>query len=258
MLYQLYQAQSDLLAPWRRAAGLWAEAAGYFPPETQLPPVRLAAAAAGMFSQTVVTHRRPPFGITETMVGDERLAVTEEAVAATPFGTMLRFAKEGAPPQPKVLLVAPMSGHFATLLRATVVTMLPDCDVHITDWHNARDVPVSAGDFGFDDYVDHLIRFLEALGPRSHMVAVCQPAVAALVAASVMAAAKSRFSPASLTLMAGPIDAREKPDARQPDRADPQHRGLREADDFARAGTLRGCAAGGFIRDSCSSPASWR
>jgi poly(3-hydroxybutyrate) depolymerase len=216
MLYELYQTQADILAPWRRVAGLWAEAASYFPPSMQPAPVRLGAAAAGLFSQAVVTHKRPPFGVSETLVEGKRVAVTEQVVLHTPFGTLLRFAKEGAAGQPKVLLVAPMSGHFATLLRATVVTMLPDCDVHITDWHNARDVPVADGAFGFDDYVDHLIRFLDVLGPAgergaAHMVAVCQPAVAALVAAAVMAAEKHRAAPASLTLMAGPIDARLSP-----------------------------------------------
>jgi poly(3-hydroxybutyrate) depolymerase len=110
-----------------------------------------------------------------------------------------------------VLLVAPMSGHFATLLRATVQTMLPDCDVYITDWHNARDVKLAAGRFGFEDYVSHLITFLEHLGPPAHMLAVCQPAVPALVATAVMSAAKNPATPRSLTLMAGPIDTRINP-----------------------------------------------
>jgi poly(3-hydroxybutyrate) depolymerase len=211
MLYQVYQAQTDLLAPWRRMAGLWAEAAGAYPEASQPAPARLAAAAASVFASAVVTHQRRPFGIATTQMDGSVVAVREEAVMATPFATLLRFAKEGAPPQPKVLLVAPMSGHFATLLRATVVTMLPDCDVYITDWHNARDVPVADGAFGFDDYVAHLIRFLEHLGPPVHIVAVCQPAVAALVATSVMAAAKNRATPATMTLMAGPIDTRMSP-----------------------------------------------
>jgi polyhydroxyalkanoate depolymerase len=110
-----------------------------------------------------------------------------------------------------VLVVAPMSGHFATLLRGTVETMLPDHDVYITDWHNARDVPLSAGRFDLDAYVSHLIRFLEHLGPRAHVVAVCQPTVAALAATAVMAAGEHPAQPATLTLMAGPIDARVAP-----------------------------------------------
>jgi poly(3-hydroxybutyrate) depolymerase len=132
-------------------------------------------------------------------------------VASTPFASLLHFEKDTLTPQPKVLLVAPMSGHFATLLRPTVQTMLADCDVFITDWHNARDMPLSAGRFGFDEYVDHLIGFLEHLGPGAHMVAICQPAVPALVATALMAAARNPAQPRSLALIAGPIDTRASP-----------------------------------------------
>jgi poly(3-hydroxybutyrate) depolymerase len=124
---------------------------------------------------------------------------------------LLRFRKDTAVVQPRVLVVAPMSGHFATLLRGTVAVLLPDHDVYITDWKNARDIPVSDGVFGFDEYVDHLIRFMEAIGEGSHMIAVCQPAVAGLAAAAVMAEAGNRAQPRSLTLMAGPIDTRQNP-----------------------------------------------
>jgi polyhydroxyalkanoate depolymerase len=110
-----------------------------------------------------------------------------------------------------VLLVAPLSGHFATLLRSTVRTMLPEHDVYITDWHNARDVPTHEGRFGFDDYTDHLIRFLEAIGPGAHILAVCQPCVSALAAAAVMAQSQNPAQPHSMTLMAGPIDCRVNP-----------------------------------------------
>jgi poly(3-hydroxybutyrate) depolymerase len=216
MLYQLYQAQTDLLAPFRRGAATWLDVWGRDAAETGNPGVRLAAAAADLFSTAVVTHKRPAFGIDSVVVDNNRVPVREVPVFATPFGTLLRFEKDMLKPQPKVLLVAPMSGHFATLLRATVQTMLPDCDVHITDWHNARDVPLSAGPFGFEDYTDHLIRFLEFLhgtqdGAHTHMVAVCQPAVGALVATAVMSAAKNPATPHTLTLMAGPIDTRQSP-----------------------------------------------
>jgi poly(3-hydroxybutyrate) depolymerase len=154
---------------------------------------------------------RPPFGIETTLVGNEEVAVTEEAAHATPFGTLLHFKKDVATAQPRVLLVAPLSGHFATLLRNTVKTMLPEHDVYITDWHNARDAPLSAGRFGFDDYVEHLIKFLEIIGPPAHVVAVCQPCVAALVAAAVMAQTGNPARPHSMTLMAGPIDCRVNP-----------------------------------------------
>ena len=111
-------------------------------------------------------------------MGNDVVGVTEESRFDTPFGTLLRFRKDSAVAQPRVLVVAPMSGHFATLLRGTVSVLLPDHDVYITDWKNARDIPLSDGTFGFDEYVDHLIRFLEVMGEGSHMIAVCQPAVA--------------------------------------------------------------------------------
>ena len=113
--------------------------------------------------------------------------------------------------QPRVLLVAPLSGHFSTLLRATVRTMLPEHDVYITDWHNARDVPLTAGRFGVDEYTDHIIKFLETMGPGAHVAAVCQPCVAVLAAAAVMAQAGNPAQPRSMTLMAGPIDTRVNP-----------------------------------------------
>jgi poly(3-hydroxybutyrate) depolymerase len=211
MIYQFYQAQADFLTPFRRGADVWLDIWGNHASIRNLAPGRLAAAAAELFATAVVTHARPPFGITSTRIGNEEVPVREVPVYTTPFGTLLRFEKESGPPQPKVLLVAPMSGHFATLLRATVITMLPDCDVYITDWHNARDVPLSAGRFGLEDYVDTLIRFLEELGTPNHIVAVCQPAVAALVAVSVMSARKNPSTPRTMTLMAGPIDTRVSP-----------------------------------------------
>ena len=139
------------------------------------------------------------------------MPVTEEVITATPFATLLRFRKEGKPQQPKVLIVAPMSGHFATLLRDTVRTTLQDHDVYVTDWHNVRDVPLSAGRFGLDEYTDHIIDFLAAMGPNSNLLAVCQPCVASLVAVAVMSEDQHPATPASLTLMAGPIDCRISP-----------------------------------------------
>jgi len=129
----------------------------------------------------------------------------------TPFATLLHFKKDVQVTQPRVILVAPLSGHFATLLRATVATMLPEHDVYITDWHNARDIALLHGRFGFDDYIEHLIRFLEVIGPPAHVIAVCQPCVAALVAVAVMAQEGNPAQPRSMTLMAGPIDTRVNP-----------------------------------------------
>ncbi len=211
MLYQFYQTQSDFLAPMRRGVGLWLAYLAAAPSLREAGTVRLPAAVAELFATAVITHERRPFGIDEVRMANRAVAVREAVVASTPFADLLRFEKDSLTPQPKVLLAAPMSGHFATLLRPTVQTMLPDLDVYITDWKNARDVPLAAGGFGFDDYVDHLIGFLEALGPGAHLVAICQPAVPALVATAVMAAAKNRAQPRSLTLIAGPIDTRASP-----------------------------------------------
>jgi poly(3-hydroxybutyrate) depolymerase len=208
MLYSLYQTAADMMLPMR----VWATAAGQgLAGGGDLESWRAAGALCEMVSRATLTHRRPSFGITESKVGNRVVPVREEEVFATPFGTLLRFAKEGAPAQPRVLLVAPLSGHFATLLRDTVRVLLPEHDVHITDWANARDVGIWHGRFGFDEYVEHLIWFLRAMGPGSHVVAVCQPCVQALAAAALMAEDDHSCQPLSLTLMAGPIDTRINP-----------------------------------------------
>lgn len=159
-----------------------------------------------------ITHKRPPFRIKTVSAGNQIVPVREEVALKLPFGDLLHFAKDGIDaPQPKILVVAPLSGHFATLLRSTVATLLQDHDVYITDWRNARDIPLSEGDFGFDDYVDYVIRFLEEIGPRPHMLAVCQPCVPALVAASIMAEDNNPAQPRTMTLMGGPVDTRVAP-----------------------------------------------
>ncbi|HVZ53959.1 MAG TPA: polyhydroxyalkanoate depolymerase [Pseudolabrys sp.] len=212
MLYQVYQAHTDVMMPVRWLAGMAAQTVGEKLNGSARPSfMSNLTAAYELIARAGLTHTRPPYGIDSVTVGDEEVAVTEEPADVTPFGTLLHFKKDIAVEQPRVLLVAPLSGHFATLLRATVRTMLAEHDVYITDWHNARDVPLSAGRFGFDDYVTHLIRFLDKLGPGAHMVAVCQPCVAALVAAAVMAQGNHPAQPRSMTLMAGPIDTRVSP-----------------------------------------------
>jgi len=163
-----------------------------------------------------VTHKRPEFGIDSVRVGHEDVAVVEVAAFSTPFATLLHFTKPALSgldiaPQPKVLIAAPMSGHFATLLRETVRTMLVDHDIYITDWHNTRDVPLAAGRFGLDEYTEHLIQFMAAIGEGAHLLAVCQPCVAALAAVALMSEDAHPATPASLTLMAGPIDCRISP-----------------------------------------------
>jgi polyhydroxyalkanoate depolymerase len=169
------------------------------------------AAALELISRSSLTYTRPAYGIGKVPVGNQELNVTEEVAYATPFGSLLHFRKENAPAQPRLLLVAPMSGHFATLLRGTVKTLLQDHDVYITDWHNPRDIPLDHGRFGLDEYTEHLIAFMNELGPRSHMVAICQPSVSALAAAAIMSEDDHPARPASLTLMAGPIDTRVAP-----------------------------------------------
>jgi len=212
VLYTAYQAQADLMAPVRMASSILAGAIGHLPGALRADPlVRRSAATAELVSLWGLSHSRPPFGIDSVVVDGEEVAVTERAVHTTPFATLLRFEKDTAARGPAVLLVAPLSGHFATLLRATVRTMLPDHDVFLTDWHNARDVPVSAGAFGLDDYTEHLIEFLEVMGPGAHVVAVCQPCVPALAATALMAEDDHPCEPRSLTLMAGPIDGRINP-----------------------------------------------
>src|SRR5579871_1531481 len=210
MLYQAYQAHADVMVPVRALASLAASRIG--PSFTEnLGIVRNFMAACELIARAKLTHHRPPFGIETVMVGSREVAVREEVTQLRPFGTLLHFRKEIDIAQPRVLLVAPLSGHFATLLRATVSTMLADHDVYITDWHNARDVALSHGAFGFDDFIQHLIDFLAAIGPGAHLVAVCQPCVAALVATAVMAQSQHPAQPRSITLMAGPIDARVHP-----------------------------------------------
>jgi polyhydroxyalkanoate depolymerase len=210
MLYAAYQTQSDMMAPIRAWASM-ALAAGGPPLLGENSTLRNLTAACELISRAGLTHTRPPFGITSVNVGNREVKVREEAAARTPFGTLLHFKKDIAAAQPRVLLVAPLSGHFATLLRATVRTMLPEHDVFITDWHNARDVPLIAGRFGVDEYVDHLIKFLEVMGKGSHVLAVCQPCVAVLSAVAVMAQTDNPAQPRSMTLMAGPIDTRVNP-----------------------------------------------
>ena len=212
MIYFAYQAQSDATEPVRafaRFAKSYLEAPLAAMPGNQW--LRTASAAYEMISRFQMTHTRPDYGVTSTTMGNREVAITEEAIHTTPFATLLRFRKDVDAPGPRVLIVAPLSGHFATLLRNTIKTLVAEHDVYITDWRNARDAPLSAGPFGFDDYVDHIVKFLEVMGPGAHVVAVCQPCVQVLAAAAVMAEAGNPAQPRSMTLMAGPIDTRVAP-----------------------------------------------
>ena len=212
MLYQAYQAHTDILVPVRNWAQAALRAIGHpLAGAADNNLLRNLSATYELIARAGLTHHRPQFGIDKVLVGNREVAVRERAALTTPFGTLLHFQKDIETVQPRVLLVAPLSGHFATLLRGTVRTMLPEHDVYITDWHNARDVALTHGEFGFDDYVEHLIRFLETMGPGAHVVSVCQPCVAVLVATAVMAQMNHASQPRSMTLLAGPIDARVNP-----------------------------------------------
>ena len=209
MLYQAYQNQSDLMSPLRLlaqhlAATLWWR-------DTEGSWTRKAAAASEVFSRLRLTHGRPDWGVDSVTIGNEEIPVSAEVRLALPFGTLVHFRKAGFLDHPPVLLVAPLSGHFATLLRETARTLLQDHDVYITDWHNARDVSLRHGGFGLDDYIDYMMQAIAAIGPGVHVVAVCQPCVAALAAVALMAEDDHPAQPRSLTLMAGPVDCRVNP-----------------------------------------------
>jgi polyhydroxyalkanoate depolymerase len=212
MIYQAYQAHSDVMGPLRMLAVSAMKAIGQ--PLAGIADnavLRNLAAAYELIARAGLTHVRPPFGIDKIMVDNREVEVREQIADATPFGTLLHFKKDVEQAQPRVLLVAPLSGHFATLLRSTVRTMLPEHDVYVTDWHNVRDVALSHGEFGFENHIGHLIHFLEVIGPGAHVIAVCQPCAAVLIAAAVMAQANNDAQPRSMTLMAGPIDTRGNP-----------------------------------------------
>jgi poly(3-hydroxybutyrate) depolymerase len=183
MLYQAYQAHADVMVPVRSWAGRALHVmGGRWVGVADNVMLRNLTAAYELIARAGLTHARPAFGINDVKIGNREVAVREQAALATPFGTLLRFRKDMDTTQPRVLLVAPLSGHFSTLLRSTVRTMLPEHDVYVTDWHNVRDVALTHGRFGLDEYIEHLIRFLEAIGPGGHVVAVCQPCVQVLAA----------------------------------------------------------------------------
>jgi polyhydroxyalkanoate depolymerase len=211
MLYLAYEGQNGLLDPIRTVALSMLRMVGPSGSKPGAANLASLAAAYEMIARAGLTHTRPPYGIDEVMVGNEMVKVEEKPRFVAPFGTLLHFKKEVASPQPRVLVVAPLSGHFATLLRNTVKTLSSEHDVYITDWHNARDVSLERGGFGFEDYVETLITFLQIMGPGTHVVAVCQPCVQVMAAAAVMAETDDPAQPRSMTLMAGPIDTRVNP-----------------------------------------------
>lgn len=210
-MYQAYQLYADLTKPMHAFARFTSPWVARMPCDGALVK-RVVGGALDVTKLLRLTHARPPFNIPEIVVDGQRVAVEEEFVAHTEFCSLLHFKKQRACSQEaRVLVVAPMSGHFATLLRETVITLLRDHDVYITDWHNIRDIPLSAGEFGLDEFTWHILHFLEVLGGGTHLMAVCQPTVSALVATALLAADDSPLQPPTLTLMAGPIDTRISP-----------------------------------------------
>ena len=212
MIYDAYKAYNDLLAPARWTAGLVAGALRQADLGVMFWPVLPVAAACEMVESVALSHERPAWDFGPMDLGDREFKIIEEKVAETPFATLLRFRRSPHPVDlPKVLVLAPISGHFSTLLRPTVQTLLAEHDVYVTDWKNARDVPVAAGRFGFDEHIDHVLQFLRAVGPGTHLFAVCQPCPSAIAATAILSEDSDPATPLSLTLMAGPVDARVNP-----------------------------------------------
>jgi poly(3-hydroxybutyrate) depolymerase len=215
MLYDAYEVQRSLLAGASKMASMGAgwlnNPANPFSYGSVSPVV---AASLDVFAHASAPRGKPEFGISQTAVGRKLVQVDEDVVVRKPFGQLKHFRKVGVDDAgPKLLIVAPMSGHFATLLRGTVERMLPRHDVFITDWRDAKMVPLEEGGFDLDDYIDYLIEFIEAIGPDTHVLAVCQPAVPAYAAVALMNADKHPDAPRTLTMMGGPIDTRKAPTA---------------------------------------------
>ncbi|THG41370.1 polyhydroxyalkanoate depolymerase [Sphingomonas olei] len=214
MLYDAYEFQRSLLAGASAMANL---GAGMLQnpanPFAYFGGGQVMASALEVFAHAAAARGKPAFGLDHTIIDGRDVPVHEEIVLRLPFGQLKRFVREGVEGGPRLLIVAPMSGHFATLLRGTVERMLPFADVYITDWRDAKMVPVEHGSFDLDDYVDYLIAFLEKIGPGAHMLAVCQPSVPSYAAACLMSADNHPCRPHTLTMMGGPIDTREAPTA---------------------------------------------
>lgn len=217
MFYQIYELSHAAMSPWRAAADAMRLAySNPLNPISQTPAGRAMAAGMEVFERSTRRYAKPEFGIDEITIKSQPVSVHEKVVWHKPFCNLIRFERmlpPGHKADPKILIVAPMSGHYATLLRGTVETLLPSADVYITDWIDARMVPVSDGSFDLDDYIDYIIEMIQALGPDTHVMAVCQPSVPVLAAVAVMEKRGDASAPRSMTLMGGPIDTRINPTA---------------------------------------------
>ncbi len=212
ILYTAIEMGRAQLSPMRmmlKSAGEWTDSP--FNPFSHTAAARSFAATYELADRMTRHYPKPVFDIQTIMVEGKEVAVSEESLWSKPLCNLLHFRKEGVKPQPKLLIVAPMSGHYSTLLRGTVANTLPFFDVYITDWVNARDVPLSVGKFDLDDFINYTIDIMEYLGEGVNVMAVCQPAVPVLAATAIMSAIHHPATPASMILIGGPIDTRESP-----------------------------------------------
>jgi len=212
MLYDGYEMQRNLLAGASALANMSAEwLQNPINPFSYNSFAPVLASGLEVFAHASAPRGKPDFGLSETVVDGKKVAVREQIVLRKPFGQLKRFVRRGVKGGPKLLIVAPMSGHYATLLRGTVERMLPKHDVYITDWRDAKLVPMSEGVFDLDDYIDYVVEFLEEIGPGAHVLAVCQPTVPVYAAACLMSEDNNPARPRTLTMMGGPIDTRQAP-----------------------------------------------
>lgn len=213
MLYSLYEFQHTALMPWRIFSDVTRGMLTHpWVPATYTQLGKSIVAGLDVFDSATQRRPKPAWGIEGVEVGGREVAVAPRVELHKPFCNLIHFAKQGPRPvQPRVLVVAPMSGHHATLLRGTVQALLAEHDVWITDWTDARDVPLEEGVFGVDDYIDYLLAFLRHLGPDVHVIAVCQPAPLVLAAVSLLAQAGDPNQPRTMTLMGGPVDTTAAP-----------------------------------------------
>lgn len=215
MFYHLYEMNHAAMAPLRAGADLMRQACNNpLNPLSNTAFGRSLDAGFEVFERLTRRYGKPEFGISSTDIDGKAVDVVEEVVWTKPFCRLIHFNRslpEERPADPKILLVAPMSGHYATLLRGTVGALLPHADIYITDWIDARTVPLTEGRFDLDDYISYVVEMLHHLGEGTHVVAVCQPSVPVLAAVALMEADQDRFAPASMTLMGGPIDTRINP-----------------------------------------------
>jgi len=214
MLYSLYELHHAAVTPfWLVADAQRILLRSPFNPVAATPLAKIASAAADIVVDVTRRYAKPRFDLDQTLIAGKPVAVRETIVRRLPFCQLKRFERDIKRADPKVLIVAPLSGHFATLLRDTVRALLPDFDVYITDWRDARRIPAIEGQFDLDDYIDYVSGFLRDLGPGTSVIAVCQPSVPVLAATALLSADKDKAMPPALVLMGGPIDARESPTA---------------------------------------------